>query len=350
MKSNKTRLATILTLILVFFGILIILRLSFFNTDTKNKIAVSSRANGPPTCTSGFYVNEENTDGSGCAAACGKGNCQKCLWGGNERYECKNAASLPSCSKPRTYASFDNCEAEHTNESDKCTQCKIGETPRWEYGGKGPKLATPSPPTNTPKPQSASATPSLSPSPTPTATPSLSPSPTPTGTNKTQNTYRSTCVIPPGISVDDNAWKEVECGHILISDQNGKQIFRECPGPFQEKSCKYSCYVSGKEVECDSPLRSRKTLFHPRNMTVLNNTGESITLSGGISNGDDYHNKLFNNVILNNGDYVTASYYSCVDKNFVSIVYNSSNNTNSNYRQDLDCDTNSMLIELKSGE
>lgn len=44
MKSNKTRLATFLTLILVFFGILIILRLSFFNTDTKNKIAVSSRA------------------------------------------------------------------------------------------------------------------------------------------------------------------------------------------------------------------------------------------------------------------------------------------------------------------
>jgi len=327
---------------LVFFGILIILRLSFFNTDTKNKIAVSSRAE-VLTCTSGFYVNKSNTDGSGCAAACGgEDKCQECLWGENVRYECINAASLPSCSKPRTYASLDNCKAEHTNNSDKCTQCKIGETPRWEYDGKGPKLATPSP---TAIPQSSS------PSPLPTAIPqSSSPSPLPTGTNRTQNIYRSTCEIPLNIPVDNQEWKEVECGHILISDQNGEQIFRECPGPFQGKSCKYSCYKSGKEVKCDSPLGHRRAFINHRDMTVLNKTGKSITLSGGISNGSNYHNKLFNEVQLGNGDYVTASYYSCVDNDFVSIVYtSSSNNTDSNYSQDLDCDTNSMLIELKSG-
>jgi hypothetical protein len=142
MKNHKGTVATLLTLGLVLVGSLVTLGVSFLTNNNK-QIASSPRAQAAemPTCTA-FYENmgDVTVSGSGCAPACGgEDNCRECKFAGDIKYECSNIGELNPCVKARTYSSKSNCVGEHTSDGNElCTQCKVSDTPRWEYGGSGP--------------------------------------------------------------------------------------------------------------------------------------------------------------------------------------------------------------------
>lgn len=138
MKNRKGSTAALLTLGLVLVGSFVTIGISYLTST--NKIASNPRAE-MPTCTA-FYeeLGDVSVSGSGCAPACGGAeNCQECKFAGDIKWECSNIGELEPCVKARTYASLLNCQNDPESDDDSlCTQCKVNDTPRYEYDGPGP--------------------------------------------------------------------------------------------------------------------------------------------------------------------------------------------------------------------
>ena len=81
------------------------------------------------TCTTGAY-----TLCGDCQAICGQDGCQACQIGGVVKYRCKRTGLL-DCTKPMMYSSEQNCK---NSGCQKCTQCNLSDSVRYECDGSGP--------------------------------------------------------------------------------------------------------------------------------------------------------------------------------------------------------------------